>query len=151
VSQGSCKICSGQYADQINNMIQAGKNEGQIKRAIREIDPAIWWSRPTFYAHKEHITHPLVTAADAARKNPLIVPSTNRGALEMIRDAGMRQIIDNKVVLTPDHTLKAISIMEQSKRPIESIWIVLAKLMNTGSPEQSGEVIVGEYTEMQEE
>lgn len=150
-SRGSCKICSSQYVEQINRLIESGKNEGQVKRAVRELDPDTYWARPTFYAHKDHITHPLVTQADAARNHPVIVPKTNRGALEMIRDVGMARIAKDPSLISPADTLKALSIMEQSKRPVENIWIVLAKLMNQGSPEEPDEVIVGEWHETQEE
>jgi hypothetical protein len=150
-SKGSCKLCNSALSTQINRLIESGKNEGQIKRAIREVDPEMTWARPTFYTHKDHITHPLVTQADAARRNPIVVPKTNRGALEMIRDVGMRKMAENPDIISPDHTLKAISIMEASKRPVENIFLVLAKLMQSNTKEESDEIIVGEYTVLEEE
>jgi hypothetical protein len=111
------------------------------------VDPTIYWARPTYYAHKEHITHPLITAVELARKNPIVVPKTNRGALEMVRDVGMARIANDPSLITPDHVLKSLSIMESSKRPVENLFVVLAKLMVAPSGE-SAEVIVGDFTEV---
>jgi hypothetical protein len=131
-------------------LIAAGRNEGQIKRAVRELDPEAYWARPTFYAHKDHITHPLVTQAEAARRNPIIVPKTTAGALEMIRDVGMARIVAHPETISPDHTLKALSILESSKRPSANIFVLLAKQMQTGYNEPE-EVIVGEWKEGEHE
>lgn len=144
----SCKICESDFAASINKMIADGKNEGQIKRAIREVDSEMSWSRPTFYDHKEHITHPLITAAKAAQSALVVVPKTNRGALEMVRDIGLARVADNPALITPDHALKAISLMEMNKRPIENIFILLAKAMNAQS--ETAE-IVGEYIDVTQE
>jgi len=148
-SPGSCKICQSPYADIFNRMILEGKDQGKIRDTLREFAPEFTWSRPTYYDHKRHITHPIVTAVQAAREYPLVVPQTNRGALEMIRDVGMKRVIDRPDDITPDHALKAIGLMEASKRrPIESVFILMAKEM-TSRPQD--DVIEGEYRELLEE
>ena len=146
-SPGFCKLCDSPHAGAINSMIAAGKPEPQIKKVIQEFAPDFTWSKPTFYAHKGHITHPLVTAKKNAENHPVIVPQTNRGALEMIRDLGMRRAAENPELVSVDHSLKALSILEGAKKPVADILVLLAKVMVQGSSD--ADVIEGSYEEVE--
>jgi hypothetical protein len=148
--RGACKLCESIYAEAINKMIVADKNQGEIKRALYAIDPVFSFSKPTFYDHKRHITHPLVTAQKAALANPLVIPKTNRGALEAIRDIGMQKAIQNPDIVTIDQSLKAIGIMEAGKQPVDNFIVILAKKMADPSSYRD-DVIEGEFTEIEEE
>jgi hypothetical protein len=119
------------------------KNEGECRRAIKEIDPTFTWTRQTFYAHKEHITHPLVTAQQESRNHPVIIPKTNTGALEAIRDIGLRRAISHPDEVTIDHALKSVSILEARREKRDSVFVILAKAMTGQLPEI---VIEGQYT-----
>lgn len=142
MARGQCKLCSSAHRDAINALIAQGKNEAQTKRVIREIDPQFTWTRQTFYTHQDHITHPLVTYADEARHSPVVVPKTNIGALEMIRDIGMRRAVEHPSEVTIDHALKAADTLEKKRDVRGSVWVILAKALNHQLPEE----IQGEFT-----
>jgi len=138
---GFCKICDSAYATIINKLLEQGKNEAETKRAVQAIDPDFTWNRQTLYLHKEHITHSLITHQKMALADPIIVPKTNIGALEAIRDIGMQRAINYPDEVTVGDALKAVSIMEQRREKRDSVWVVLAKAMNNQLPE----LIEGEY------
>ena len=141
---GYCKLCSSPYMDAINKLIAQGKNEGETKRTIQAIDPDFTWNRQTFYAHKDHITSPLVTHAEAARKNPVVVPKTTKGVLEAIRDIGMQRAVDHPEEVTVDHALRAATELNRTQKSGEGWQIVLAKLVSSSA----GDYIEGEWTEV---
>ncbi len=143
-SRGSCKLCSSKYASAINSMIAAGKKHTEVLKTIKGIDEKEYWTFPTFRAHVLHITHPLVTAVEEAQKNPVVVPKTTHGALEAIRDIAMRNAAAHPEDITVDHGLKAMSILESSKRPAEHIFLILAKLMQAPVGDQT-DTIEGVY------
>ena len=130
-------------------MLKDGKDQGEVRKALYILDPTFSWSKPTFYDHKRHITHPLITAQKAALMNPTIVPQTNRGFLEAVRDIGIRKAIDNPESVTIDHGLKAVSIMESNKKPIENVFILIAKEM--ANPDRYRDAIEGEFEVIEEE
>lgn len=142
---GYCKICDSQWAEAVNKLIAQEKNEAEAKRAIQAIDPEFRWSRQTFYAHKKHVTHPLVTHVKQAAENPVVAPKSTRGVLEAIRDIGMQRAIEHPEEVTVDHALRAASELARGEKKTDDIRIVLAKII-AGGP--ATEVIEGEFTEI---
>lgn len=141
---GYCKICDSPYADAINKLIAQEKNEAETKRTIQLIDSDFTWNRATFYAHKGHVTHPLVTHQKQALAEPAVAPKTTRGVLEAIRDIGMKRAIDNPEEVTVDHALRAASELNRTEKKTDDIRIVLAKIIAGGPTE----VIEGEFEEV---
>lgn len=143
---GFCKICVHPAAQFLNARVEReGKDVFNAARAAelaKELD--LTFSRQTWYAHLDHITHPLVTAVEESKKNPVIAPKTTTGALEMIRDLGIKRAIENPEEVTVDHGLKAMAELNKKATSTDSVTIVLAKIM---SGEVAPEVIVGEWTE----
>lgn len=142
---GYCKLCDSQWAEAINKLIEQDKNEAEVKRAIQVIDPKMTWNRQTFYAHKNHITSPLITHVKKAEANPVVAPKTTRGVLEAIRDLGMQRAIEHPEEVTVDHALRAASELARGEKKTDDIRIVLAKIIATGP---APEVITGEFTEI---
>lgn len=145
---GYCKICDFEGATFLNRK-HADDPEGfNAKRALefaKTLDASFTFTRQTWYSHVEHITHPLVTAARAARNSPVVVPKTTTGALEAIRDIGMKNILDHPEDVTPDHALRAASELNKKQSGTDNVLIVLAKVL---SGESSSEAIVGEWREL---
>lgn len=141
---GFCKLCVSPYAAALNKKIEQGANAAEAQRWAKDIDPKFTFNRATFYEHQKHITHPLIPAAEQARKNPVIVPRTNVGALEAIRDIGMQRAVEHPDEVTVDHALKAMGILEQKKGGTDSFIVVMAKAMQ--EPAQL-EVVEGEWKE----
>lgn len=145
--EGYCKICSSPYAAAVNKLIVDGKNAADAQRAVEPL--GLTFTRHTFYKHKDdHVTHPLITAVARAKRQPLVVPKSNAGALEMIRELGMRKAIENPDEVTVDHALKAASILQQSEKKGDNILVVLAKAVMAEPPEDIAGLIEGEYTEV---
>lgn len=76
----------------------------------------------------------------------MIVPKTNVGVLEAIRDIGMKRAAEHPEEVTVDHALKAATALEQRKGGTDNIIVLLAKAMNS-VPQLEAEVI-GEYKEL---
>lgn len=101
-----------------------------MRALVQSMDPD--WrppSKPTWYAHKKHITAPIVTATQEAKRNPVIVPQSSVGALEMIRNLGMRNAVENPETVTVDHALKAATELERSKGSSGGVVMILAKML----------------------
>lgn len=143
---GSCKLCESVYATIINRLIEQDKNEADVKRVMLEIDNEFYWTRQTFYAHKKHITHPLVSAAKRARENAQL-PKTSQGFLEMVRDHAAQNVLDNPESVKLRDGIKAAEILEKKTTPKDQVFIMLAKAMTLQLPEeaQSQFTIEGEY------
>lgn len=128
-------------------MIEQGKNAGECQRWAKDIDPAFTFSRATYYTHREHITSPLIPAAEAARRSPSIVPQTNVGVLEAIRNIGAQRALEHPEEVTVDHALKAASALEARKGGTDNWVILLAKAMQE-TPLLETEVVVGEFRDV---
>ena len=138
---GYCSICKHPKVAAVNEVIKAG---GSFTAALEEASTYDWkFAKGTFFTHKAHVTSPLLTAADEARKNPVIVPHNNKAVLEAIRDAGFKKIMENPDSITPSQTLRAASILAEKEGKADTIHVVLAKLLQ-GAP--ATEFIEGEYT-----
>src|SRR5687767_6922392 len=143
--EGFCKLCASPYAAALNRLILDGKNAGECLRYTEPL--GLKFQRHTWYRHKEdHLTHPLITAVAKAKKNPLIVPKSNTGVLEAIRELGMRRAIENPEEVTVDHALKAASILQASEKKGDNILVVLAKAVMAEAPADI--YIEGEYMEV---
>lgn len=145
---GFCKICVHPGAQFLNARYEReGKafNAARAAEFAKQLDPTFSFTRATWYAHLEHITHPLVTAADAARSAPVLVPKTNTGVLEAIRDIGIKRAVENPDEVTVDHALKAASELNKKQAGTDNVLIVFAKVL---SGEQPAETIVGEWSEV---
>lgn len=142
---GYCKICDSPWAEAINRLIAQDNNEAETKRAIQVIDPDFTWNRQTFYGHKKHVTHPLVTHAKAAQENPVVVPKTNRGVLEAIRDIGMQRAVENPDEVTVDHALRAAAELNKTENKADGALMILIKTISGG---QAPEVIEGDWSEV---
>lgn len=143
---GFCKICHFSGSRFIN--ARHAREEMNAKQALefaKTLDPDFTFTRQTWYAHLEHITHPLVTAVAEAKKNPIVVPKTNTGVLEAIRDLGIRRAVENPDEVTVDHALKAAAELNKKQSGTDNVLIVFAKVL---SGEQSAETVVGEWTEI---
>lgn len=146
---GFCKICVHPAAQFLNARVEReGKDTFNAARAselAKQIDPDFKFNRQTWYSHLEHITHPLVTAADAARNSPVIVPKTTTGGLEMIRDVGLQNALADPTSITVDHALKAMTELNKKQTGTDNVLVLIAKVM---SGEQSADTIVGEWSEV---
>lgn len=143
---GYCKICVHPGAQFIN--ARHAREELNAKQAVefaKQLDPDFTFTRQTWYSHLEHITHPLVTAVDEARKNPVVVPKTNTGALEMLRDLGMKRAVEHPEEVTVDIGFKAAAELNRKQTGTDNVLILLAKVI---SGEQPADVIAGEWSEV---
>jgi hypothetical protein len=153
---GYCKICDHPAGQFLNDKVKNnppdryGKTGFNSKRAQEfALELGLTFDRATWSEHVEHITHPLITHLKQAQANPVILPKTNQGVLEAIRDIGMRNAADNPDLVTPDHAIKAAGILEQKKLGAESIQIFIAKFMQQAKPEElETDVIVGAWREL---
>jgi hypothetical protein len=138
---GYCKICDNRLLPAINKKLVNGVPYTQIIAWAAEFNES--FVRQTLAKHKEHIKHPKVTFVEQARRNPIIVPSSNEEFLDAVRDAGMAKIKDDPDSVTVGQALKAAQISMQSKQNNKGINIVLIGVM-TG---RADEVIEGEWKE----
>jgi hypothetical protein len=144
---GYCSICKRDDLKKINKAIEAGLSYNSV-REIVENPPA----KATFFKHKEHVTHPLLTDADSARANPVIQPKNNKEVLEAIRDIGLKNAMENPDKITTNHALRAAAILADKEQKIDQVQIILAKLVQ-GNPEPQRiemEVVEGSYTPVEE-
>lgn len=145
---GFCKICVHPGAQFIN---ARREREGEAFNArlasdmASSLDPDFKFTRQTWYAHLDHITHPLVTAVEKSKRNPVITPKTTTGVLESIRDMGMQNAIENPETVTVDHALKAATELNRKGQTVDEVVIVMAKVM---SGQVRAEEIVGEWREV---
>lgn len=130
---GFCVICAWPGAQFINRRYAndpSAFDYGDFKAMAETMDPE--WrvpSKPTWYRHKEHITAPLITEVEKARRNPAVVPKTSQGALAMIRDMGMQNAIERPETVTVDHAIKAAAELEKAKGGIRGVVMVLADML----------------------
>ena len=139
---GYCSLCRSPKVEYLNNAIAAGK--GYTKALAEMADLGVTFSKNTFLKHKSHITAPLITEAEAARKNPAIKPQSNRGVLEMIRDIGAQKAIDNPDTINLNHTIRAAKILADMEGKQEAAYIILAKAV------QPVPLLEGEFREIPE-
>lgn len=124
---GYCSLCKHPKVLLLNNAIAAGKG---FTRCLREMEDQGWhFSKVTFLKHKEHITSPLLTAAEEARKNPVIAPRSNTAVLEMIRDLGAQKALENPESVTIAHSLRAAKILQDAAGKQESVLVILGKAL----------------------
>jgi hypothetical protein len=144
---GFCKICVHPGAQFLNARRQRDGEEFNAARALafaKELDPKFTFTRQTWYSHLEHITHPLVTAVEESKKNPVIVPKTNTGVLEAFRDLGMRRALEHPEEVTPELGFKAAAELNKKQSSTDNVMVIFAKVL---SGEQPAEFVVGEWTE----
>lgn len=144
---GYCKVCDHPAAPFLNKRYAddpEGFNAAKAAELAAQLD--LTFNRQTWYGHVKHITHPLVTRQREAQNSPVVVPKTNAGALEAIRDIGMQRIVENpEFSVDTDQTLKALSILEGRKESTASWMLILAKAMTGELPP---ELIEGEWREV---
>lgn len=141
---GYCSICKRPDLKIINKGIEAKLSYNSIRDLIE--DPP---AKATFFKHKDHITSPLMTDADLARKNPVLKIGSNKEVLEAIRDIGLQNAMEHPDKITPSHALRAASILSDKEQKTDSVKIILARLLTTPiSPLkiESAEFIEGEFT-----
>ena len=137
---GYCSVCKRDDIKRLNKAIEDGWSYNMVKETF-STPPA----KATFFKHKEHVTAPLVTAAEAARAHPVIKPKSNREVLEAIRDIGLQNAMDNPSKVTANHAIRAAGILADKEKTY-NVQIVLAELLQ-GPPPQLAleETIEGEY------
>lgn len=143
---GHCKLCRSPYAPGLNKLLLDGKNSTQIRDAMAPL--GLVFTRKTLATHKQHITHPLLTAVEHARKKPVIMPQSNKAVLEAIRDLGMRNAIDNPESVTVDHAIKAASVLESKDTKGDNILVIMAKAVMQDVSDDVKGYIDGEYKEL---
>jgi hypothetical protein len=141
---GHCSLCKHPKVLALNNAIKANKG---YTVALREMADEYGWTfaKRTFLNHKNHITAPLLTAAEAARKEAAHQPQNNRAVLEAIRDIGMRKALENPEEVKIDHALRAAKILQDAEGKQETVMVVMAKAVMQGYVPPT---IEGEYTEV---
>lgn len=143
---GYCKICDHAAAPFLNKKLaDLGDkvfNAAKAQAFAAELD--LTFNRQTWYGHVKHVTHPLVTLQKQALANPAVMPKTNTGALEAVRDIAIKRAIDNPEEVTIDHGLKALSILEGRKDKEQPWVVILAKAMTGELPE----TVPGEWREL---
>jgi len=129
---GYCSICKHPKVKVVNEVIAGGGSYSAALDRAQEFD--FKFAKATFYTHKSHATSPLITDAEAARKNP-VVPQSNKAVLEAIRDIGMKKALENPDSVTVNQALRAASILAEKEGKHESVLIVLAKALQGTPPE----------------
>lgn len=141
---GFCSVCQREDVKRINKAIEDGWSYNAVKDTF-PTPPA----KATFFKHKEHVTSPLVTAAQAARSNPVIKPRTNKEVLEAIRDIGLQNAIDDPSKITANHAIRAAAILSEREKT-HNVQIVLAELVQGPPPPMMIEtetIVEGDYSE----
>lgn len=148
--EGWCKLCKSPFAPALNKLIVDGKNAAEAGRLMEPF--GLSFNRATFYSHKDHVTHPLLTAVEKSQKNPVIVPKSTHAVLEAVRDIGMQRAIENPEEVTVDHALKAAGLLQQAEKKGESFMVVLAKAVQADPMEVAlignNDTYEGEYEEV---
>lgn len=133
--QGYCRLCSlkdPQAQLDLDQRLRDGWNATQVKNWL-ESRHEITATRQTIYSHRDHVKHPkdrLVTAVQRTQARAVTTKpvATNEQFLEAIRDIGYQRAIDNPEEVTVDHSIKAASILANSKRSSAEITLVLARV-----------------------
>jgi len=158
--RGYCRICDHPAAQFLNQKYEADPPDAKGKTGFNAAKArafaatlGLTFDRATWYSHVKHITHPLVTLAQEARNNPVVIPRTNQGVLEMIRDIGIKRAVENPEEVTIDHAIRAADILEGKKLGSETVIAIIARFMASAKPEEiAGEdVIVGRWRELPSE
>lgn len=155
--RGYCRICDHPAAQFLNQKYEAdppdakgktGFNSAKAREFAATLD--LTFDRATWYSHVKHITHPLMSLVKAAQENPIVVPKTNQGVLEAIRDLGMKRAIENPEEVTIDHAIRAADILEGKKLGSETVIAVIARFMAAAKPEEivGEDIIVGRWREL---
>lgn len=139
---GYCKICHSPYAPAVNKLLVDGKNSTAIMTAVEPL--GLTFTRKTLGAHKQHITHPLITAAEAAQRRPKIMPKSNQAVLEAIRDIGAARAITNPEEVTVDHAIKAATALQAKESRGDNILVIMAKAVMQDVPEDVQGYLSGE-------
>jgi hypothetical protein len=140
---GFCSLCKHPKVLALNNAINAGKGYTICLREMEE-EFGMTFAKRTFLKHKEHITAPLLTEAEKARKMSLVGPRNNRAILEAIRDIGMQRALENPEEVKIDHALRAAKILQDAEGKQETVLVLLAKAVQGPVPE----IIEAEYKEL---
>ena len=138
---GYCSICKRPDVKAINNAIKAGLSYNQVKDMLP--DPP---AKATFAKHKSHVTSPLITDAEAARKSPVLTPRSNKEVLEAIRDIGLANAMENPDRITTNHALRAAAILSEKEQKTDNVKIILAKLLTGPPPVIEAEIIEGDFS-----
>lgn len=139
---GYCSVCKRDDIKRFNKAIEDGWSYQSVKDTF--LNPP---AKATFFKHKEHVTSPLLTQAEAARLNPVIKPRTNKEVLEAIRDIGLQNAVEHPEKITANHAIRAAAILSE-KEKTQNVQIVLAELVQGPTPHLLIEegVLDGEYT-----
>lgn len=124
---GFCSLCRSDFVAKLNKLISDGSGYTNALRTLSLKDPSISFSKGTFLRHKEHVTSALITEAEAARSNPVVVPTSNKASLELIRDLGIRKIIEDPSKIGVSQTIRAAQILAESEKNVDKIVVLLAK------------------------
>lgn len=147
---GFCSICVWPGSQFLNkNRLAKGEefNYTKAKDLAGLMDPDYRFpNRRVWYTHtREHLHSPLVTAVERARREARDLPKTNREGLELIRDLGLEAAINNPDLVTPDHAIKAMDVMEKKTPGPQSVLMLLAQVQAGRPPE----IVQGEYFELE--
>lgn len=132
---GYCKLCDWPHVGELNKKLKENWNAAQVGKWAKD-RYGFTFVRQTLYIHKAHITaseDKIVSLAKRAQANPVIRNASNQDFLEAIRDIGFSKAMDNPDIITIDHSLKAVQILEAKKDKASDIILVLAKFV-TGLP-----------------
>lgn len=143
---GFCSVCRSEKVKVVNEVIEAGGSFNEALVIAQE--NGFTFSKGTFFRHKTHITSALITDAEAARKNPVVLPKSNKAVLEAIRDLGMRKAVTNPESVTVNQALRAASILNEKETKQDSVIVVLAKALQQQHDEPEIPEISGEYHEV---
>ena len=137
---GYCSVCRRADVKTINKAIEAGLSYASVRDMVPS-PPA----KATFFKHKEHVTSPLITEAEAARKSPVLKPTSNQEVLEAIRDIGLQNAMENPERITTNHALRAAAILAEKETKHDQVTVVLAQLLQGPPPALEAEIIEGNY------
>lgn len=143
---GFCSLCRADFAAKLNRMISDGQGYTAAMRTLSAKDPSVSFSKGTFLRHKDHVTSALITEAEAARAKPVIVPQTNKASLELIRDLGIRKIIEDPSKIGVSQTIRAAQILAESEKKIDKIVVLLAKAVQS---DYIPEIVESTYKEIE--
>lgn len=152
-----CKLCASVYLPQINERLRRGDNAGQIARFVRELSASKFtFTRQTLYAHRDNRGGYHILGVDEAKEKVEsrpeekgeVRPVTNDRFLERIRDLAFKQNLEDPDAHVDLKTgLAAVKILEERKNP-KIKTLVLAQVFTGQLPQQSSDVIEGEFREL---
>lgn len=144
------KICDSVAGQFLNKQVEEDP-KGFSSMKARELGEqlGITFNRQTWYSHLRHITHPLISYQKAALADPVLVPKTNQGVLEAIRDLGMKRAAEHPDEVTVDHAIKAATALENRRLGSDNVIVMIAKWMSTSKPEDlESDTIEGRWREV---